>query len=49
MKEKLKKEVFKIGTTPVDHKQLSAIEAIAMSVVAILAVTLGTIYGDMLF
>lgn len=49
MKEKLQKEVFTIGTKPVDHTNLNAIEAISMSVVAVVALTLGTICADKLF
>jgi hypothetical protein len=49
MKEKLNKEVVRLGTDYVDHKNLKAIEAISMSVVAILAITIGTMYGDKLF
>ena len=32
----------------VDYENLNAIEAVSMTVVAILAVTLGTIYGSIL-
>lgn len=49
MKEKLQKDVFRLGTKDVDHQNLNAIEAISMSTVAIMAVTIGTIYGDKLF
>jgi hypothetical protein len=49
MKEKLQKEVVRIGTKHVDHTSLNTVEAISMSAVAILALTLGTIYGDKLF
>ena len=49
MKEKLHKEVVKIGSEHVDHNDLKAIEAVSMSVVAILAITIGTLYGDKLF
>ncbi len=49
MKEKLNKVVIKIGSEHVDHGNLKAYEAISMSVVAILAITIGTIYGDKLF
>lgn len=49
MKEKLQKEITRIGSTTVDHYNLKAIEAISMSIVAILAITVGTIYGDILF
>jgi len=49
MKEKLNKEVAKIGSSNVDHGNLNAIEAVSMSIVAILAITAGTIYGGMLF
>lgn len=49
MKEKLQKEVIRIGSKHVDHEDLTAIEAISMSAVAILALTVGTIYADKLF
>jgi len=49
MKEKLQKEVVRIGSKHVDHDNLDAIEAVAMSTVAILALTVGTIFGDKLF
>lgn len=49
MKEKLTKEVVRIGSKHVDHGNLNAIEAVSMSVVAILALTVGTMYGDKLF
>lgn len=49
MKEKLNKEVARIGSKHVDHGNLNVIEAVAMSTVAILALTVGTIYGDKLF
>lgn len=49
MKEKLHSDLFRVGTKSVDHSNLSAIEAISMSVVAILAITIGTLYGDKLF
>lgn len=48
MKEKLTKEVARIGSKHVDHGNLDAIEAVSMSVVAILSLTVGTIYGSML-
>lgn len=44
----MRREVAKVGTKNVDYENLNAIEAVAMSVVAVLAVTLGTIYGSML-
>lgn len=49
MKEKMTKEVARIGSNHVDHSNLNAVEAVSMSVVAILALTIGTIYGDKLF
>lgn len=49
MKEKMTKEVARIGSKHVDHGNLNAIEAVSMSVVAILALTVGTMYGDKLF
>lgn len=49
MKEKLNKEVARIGSEHVDHGNLKAIEAVSMSVVAILALTIGTLFGDKLF
>lgn len=49
MKEKLTKEVARIGSEHVDHGNLKAYEAISMSVVAVLAITIGTLYGDKLF
>lgn len=49
MKEKLNKVVVKIGSEHVDHGNLKAYEALSMSAVAILAIAVGTIYGDMLF
>lgn len=49
MKEKLQKDMFRLGSKNVDHSNLSAIEAVSMSAVAILAITIGTLYGDKLF
>ncbi|MCL5410558.1 MAG: hypothetical protein M1324_01740 [Patescibacteria group bacterium] len=49
MKEKLNKEVARIGSCHVDHENLKAYEAISMSLVAVLALTIGTMYGDKLF
>lgn len=49
MKDKLNKEVARLGSEHVDHGNLKAIEAVSMSVVAILAITIGTMYGDKLF
>ena len=49
MKAKMTKEIAKIGSKNVDHGNLELIEAVSMSVVAILALTIGTIYGSMLF
>ena len=49
MKEKLEQEITKLGSENLDHSNLKAIEAISMSIVTILAVTIGTIYGDILF
>lgn len=49
MKEKLNKEIARIGSGYVDHGSLKAYEAISMSIVAILAITIGTMYGDKLF
>ena len=49
MKEKLQKEVSTIGSRNVDHGNLGALEAVSMSLVAVLALTIGTIYGDKLF
>lgn len=49
MKEALQKEVARIGSKNVDHDNLNAIEAISMSAVAILALTVGTLYADKLF
>ena len=44
----MNREIVKVGSKSVDYDNLNAIEAISMSVVAVLAVTLGTIYGSML-
>ncbi|MFA7244135.1 MAG: hypothetical protein WC080_02525 [Patescibacteria group bacterium] len=44
----MRKEIARVGTEAVDLDNLKAIEAVAMSAVAILAVTFGTIYGSML-
>ncbi|MFA5926650.1 MAG: hypothetical protein WCT32_01825 [Patescibacteria group bacterium] len=49
MKEKLHTDIVRVGTKSVDHNDLSAIEATAMSIVAILSITLGTIYGSLMF
>ena len=43
------KEVFKIGSSKFDHNNISAIEAISLSVVAVLAISIGTVYGSLLF
>jgi len=44
----MNREIAKVGTKRVDIEQLTAIEAVSMSVVAVLAITLGTIYGSIL-
>ena len=44
----MNREIAKIGSKSVNYEKLDAIEAISMSVVAVLAVTVGTIYGSML-
>ena len=44
----MNREVIKIGTKNVDFEKLNAIEAVSMSIVAVLAVTIGTIYASML-
>lgn len=44
----MNREIVRVGSKHVDYDQLTAIEAISMSVVAVLAVALGTIYGSML-
>lgn len=49
MKKKLTKEVARLGSEHVDHGKLKAYEAVSMSVVALLAITIGTMYGDKLF
>jgi hypothetical protein len=48
VREHLHKEVFRVGHKHVDHYNLTAIEAVAMSLVAILSITVGTIYGSIL-
>jgi len=37
-----------VAVKHVDYENLNAIEAISMTVIAVLAVTLGTIYGSIL-
>lgn len=37
-----------VAVKHVDYESLNAIEAVSMTVVAVLAVTLGTIYGSIL-
>ena len=49
MKEKLNKEIVRIGSEHVDHNNLKPYEAISMSAVGILAITIGTLFGDKLF
>ena len=49
MKEMLQKEIVTIGSKHVDHSNLTALEAISMSVVTVLALTVGTLFGDKLF
>lgn len=44
----MRRVVANVGSKHVDYENLTAIEASAMTVVAILAVTLGTIYGSIL-
>lgn len=44
----MRKVIAQVGTEHVDLDNLKAIEAVSLSVVAILAVTIGTIYGSML-
>jgi hypothetical protein len=45
----LHKEVCRVGTGQFDHGNIKTLEAIAVSLVAILSLTAGTIYGSMLF
>ncbi|HOX41004.1 MAG TPA: hypothetical protein PK263_02325 [bacterium] len=49
MKEKLQKEVIKVGTKTVDYEKLEHYEAVSIAVVGILSATIGTIYGSGLF
>jgi len=49
MKDKMNEVVVKIGSSTVDHRNISAIEAVSVSAVAILAVMAGTMLGDKLF
>ena len=49
MKEALSKEVSRIGSVDVDHSNLGLVESVSMTAVAILAVTIGTSVGSMLF
>ena len=44
----MNREIAKLGSEHVNYEKLNAVEAISMSVVAVLAVTIGTIYGSML-
>ena len=44
----MRRVVANVGSKHVDYDNLTAIEASAMSVVAILAITLGTVYGSIL-
>ncbi len=45
----LHKDVARVGTEQFDHGNIQTYEAIAMSIVAILSLTAGTLYGSMLF
>lgn len=45
----LHKDVVRVGTGQLDHGNIKTYEAIAMSIVAILSLTAGTLYGSMLF
>lgn len=47
--EKLHQDVIRIGTKNIDHENLTAFEAVSMSVVAILAIMAGTTYATLLF
>ncbi len=49
MKEKMHKELFKIGHTKVDVHNLKAVESICIAIVGILSITAGTIYGTIMF
>jgi hypothetical protein len=49
MREKLQSEVVKVGTKTLDYNNLKLYEAISVAVVAVLALTLGTIYGTILY
>lgn len=46
--EKTKTNTPEAVVKHVDYENLNAIEAVSMTVVAVLAVTLGTIYGSIL-
>lgn len=45
----LHKEVCRVGTGQFDHGNIKTVEAIAVSLVAVLALMAGTVYGSMLF
>jgi len=49
MKEKLHSDVVRIGTGQFDHMDIKPLEAVAISLVTILSVTIGTMYGVVLF
>jgi len=49
MKEKLENEVCRLGSRHIDVNNLKAYEAVSMSLIAVLSITLGTIYGSMIF
>jgi len=49
MKEKMQKDVVKIGHSVVDIHNLKAIEAVSITIVGILSITAGTIYGMTMF
>jgi|GEM_PF-1322868 len=49
MKEKLSKDVTQIGTKVLDYDNLKFYEAVSMTIVGVLAIALGTLYGTVLY
>lgn len=48
LKKNAHNDVFRVGHKSVDHYDLTAFEAATMTVVAVLSITVGTIYGSLL-
>jgi len=49
MEEKMHQELFRIGSKHIDTNNIKVYEAVSMVAVGFLSLSLGTIYGSLLF